>query len=175
MESVAVDHATGSIDNQVLRGMVQWNPTDSFSALLTAEYTRDESSQQPNVLFDVLENFPIGPMVPERYNAYNVPFTDELYAYGKRKEWKSATNYQGIGKFFDSTAYTATLEWDINDRMTLKSITGTRDFAYGSYQDLDATHFSMFNRWDYQEIGETSQEIQLLGNTDNLTWVVGLY
>ena len=40
VESVAVDHATGSIDNQVLRGMVQWNPTDSFSALLTAEYTR---------------------------------------------------------------------------------------------------------------------------------------
>jgi len=175
VESVAVDHASGSIDNQVLRGMVQWNPTDSFSALLTAEYTRDESSMQPNVLFDVLENFPIGPMVPERYNAYNVPFTDALYAYGQRKEWKSATNYEGIGKYFDSTAHTATLEWDINDRMTLKSITGTRDFKYGSYQDLDATHFHMFNRWDYQEISEASQEFQLLGNTDNLSWVVGLY
>jgi len=175
VDSVAVKHSTGSIDNQVLRGMVQWNPTDSFSALLTAEYNRDESSMQPNVLFDVLENFPIGPMVPERYNAYNVPFTDALYAYGQRKEWKSATNYEGVGKLFDSTAYTATLEWDISDRMTLKSISGARDFKYGSYQDLDATHFSMFNRWDYNEISEASQEIQLLGNTDNLSWVVGLY
>ena len=175
VRSVAVDQAYGSIDNTVLRGMVQWTPTDSFTALLSAEYTRDESTMQPNVLFDVLENFPIGPMVPERYNAYNVPFTDALYAYGQRKEWKNESDYIGVGKYFDSTAYTATLEWDINDRMTLKSITGVRDFKFGAYQDLDSTHFSMFNRWNYSNTSETTQEFQFLGNTDNLSWVVGLY
>ena len=175
VDSVTIDESYGEIDNTIVRGMLQWAPTDSFQALFTAEYNHLETGLQANVLFDVFEDVPFGPMTPQRYNAAGVPVTDELYAYGQREEYLNAVDYTGPGNLFDSNSFSANLTWDINDSVTFRSITASREFDYGSYRDLDATFLNMHNTWVYNEVEETSQEFQFLGSGDRYSWVVGLY
>ena len=59
VDSLSVDESYGEIGNTVLRGMLQWQPNDSFTGLFTATYNKHDSSMQANVLFDVVENFPV--------------------------------------------------------------------------------------------------------------------
>jgi len=175
VDSVTIDESYGEIDNTIVRGMLQWQPNDSFQALFTAEYNHIETGLQANVLFDVIEDPGFGPRTPEQYNAQGFPFTDDLYAYGKREEYKNAMDYTGPGILFDSDSFSAVLTWDINDSLTLRSITAFRQYDYESFRDLDATFLVMQNTWYHREIEETTQEFQLLGSGDRYSWVVGLY
>ena len=178
VDSVTINQSYGEQDNDILTGMLQWTPADNFDALFTVTSNRENSDMQAYVLFDVVEDFPAGPRTPEAYNDPAVsafPFTDELYAYGKNEEYLTAADYQGPGVDFESFSASATLTWDINDSMTLKSITGTRDFHYGVWIDSDSTPLGYFNTWAYDEVEEFSQEIQLYGGNDRLDWIVGVY
>ena len=175
VDSVTIDESYGELENTILRGVLLWQPTDSFEALFTAEYNRVEGNVQANVLFDVIEGIGFGPRTPERYNEAGIPFTDELYAYGKKEEYKNAVDFTGPGVLFDSDSFSMKLAWDINDSVTLRSITASRKFDYATYRDLDATQLVMQNTWYYQEVEETTQEFQLLGSGDRLSWIVGAY
>ena len=183
VDSLKVDESYGDIDNTVLRGMLQWQPSDSFTALFTATYNNNDAGMQANVLWDVVENFPVpwgrAPWScgggPECYNSAGLEFTDELHAYGKRGQYLSESVFDGDG--YDSTdeSFSANLSWDINDSITFRSITATREQDWGVFFDMDSTEWIFFDWWDYQEREETSQEFQLLGASDRLSWVVGLY
>lgn len=175
VDSVVINESYGELDNTIVRVVLQWQPTDSFQALFAAAYNRVDANAQANVLFDVIEDPGFGPRTPERYNAAGIPFTDELYAFGKREEYKNALDYTGPGVLFDSDSFSATLAWDINDSLTLRSITASREYDYESYRDLDATFLVMQNTWYHREIEEMTQEFQLLGSSDRYSWVVGLY
>ena len=156
VDSVMIDESYGEVDNTIVRGMLQWQPTDSFQALFTAEYNRQDANMQANVLYNVIEGVPFGPMTPERYNAAGIPFTDELYAYGKREEYLNAVDYTGPGVLFESDFFSANLTWDINDSVTFRSITASRQFDYGSFRELDATNLIMHDTWTYDEVEETT-------------------
>ena len=175
VDSVTIDESYGEIDNTIVRGMLQWQPNDTLDVLLTAEYNKLDTGLQANVLFDVFEDVPFGPMTPQRYNAAGIPVTDALYAYGQREEYLNAVDYTGPGNLFESNSFSATVTWDINDSVTFRSITASREFDYGSYRDLDATFLNMHNTWVYNEVEETTQEFQFLGSGDRYSWVVGLY
>lgn len=178
VDSVTINKSYGEQDNEILTGMLQWTPADNFDALFTVTSNRENSDMQGYVLFDVVEDFPAGPRTPEAYNnpaVSDFPFTDELYAYGKNEQYLTAADYQGPGVDFESFATSATLTWDINDAMTIKSITGTREFHYGVWVDSDASPLGYFNTWAYDEVDEVSQEIQLYGGNDRLDWIVGMY
>lgn len=183
VESTVINQSYGEQDNDVLTGMLQWTPSDNFDALFTATSNKEQSAMQAYVLFDVVDPFTPqagspNPQTPAAYNNPAVsafPFTDELYAFGKNEQYLNATDYTGTGVDFDSFATSATLTWDINDDISLKSITGTRDLHSGVWQDSDATFLGYFNTWSYNEIQEVSQEFQLYGGNDRLDWIVGAY
>ena len=183
VDSLHVDESYGDIDNTVLRGMLQWQPNDSFTALLTATYNNNDANMQANVLWDVVENFPVpwgmAPWScgggPDCYNAAGRELTDELHAYGQREQYLSESTFAGDG--YDSTdeSFSANLSWDIGDALTFRSITSTRNSDWGVFFDMDSTQYVLFDWWDYQEREETSQEFQLLGGSDRLDWVVGVF
>ncbi len=183
VDSLVVDESYGEIDNTIVRAMLQWEPNDSFTGLFTATYNNHDSSMQANVLFDVVENFPV-PWLrapwscgngPECYNSAGFSFTDAEHAYGRRGQYLSESSYAGDG--YDSTdeSFSANLSWDIGDSMTFRSITSTRKQDWGVFFDMDSTEYVFFDWWDYQEREETSQEFQLLGGSDRLDWVVGFF
>ena len=153
VESLRVDEDYGEIRNTVVRGMLQWQPNDAFTALFTSTYNNHDSSMQANVLFDVVENFPTPwPWCggPECYNDLRgIPFTDELYAYGKRGEYVNNSEYTGDGNENTDQSFTANLTWDINDSVTFRSISAVRDLDWGAFLDMDATELVFFDWWTY--------------------------
>jgi outer membrane receptor protein involved in Fe transport len=70
-----------------------------------------------------------------------------------------------------------TLDWDINDDMHLKSITGWRGIKWDIGTDLDGTPESQQEVTDEQKQEQISQELQLTGKAldDRLDYVLGLY
>lgn len=175
VDSVVVDEHYGEQNDQIIRAMLQWEPTDRFTALFTAQSSRTDTNMQATVLFDAVDNAGFGRNLPGTYTQAGLEFTDELYAYGLREEWKNAANYQGPGSVIDIDSLTADLTWDISDSITLRSITNTRDISRGSMADSDATFYHAFDWWYYDNQDEQTQEFQLLGTQERLTWVVGLY
>lgn len=89
------------------------------------------------------------------------------------------TTYANGANFARYNAYggSITLDWDINDNMKLKSITGWRKILWDVGTDLDGTPESQQEVTDEQKQEQISQELQLTGKAfdDRLDWVLGLY
>ena len=185
VDSVTVSESYGEEDTQIVRGQLQWEPSDNFTALFTAQIARTDQNMQGSVLWDAVdqEDRPINPAngrpygrnLPSEYQAIGIEFTDEKYAYGLRDEWKTAANYQGPANILDIDSLTVDLSWDINDSLTFRAIINEREFQRGTMFDRDGTEWHAFEDWLYNEQNENSQEFQLLGSGDRFNWVVGLY
>ena len=67
-----------------------------------------------------------------------------------------------------------TLEWDIG-WATLKSITAQQDFDDFVVADRDLTDVPLFDIWDDSTIDTFTQEINVLGSSDKLDWVLGAF
>ena len=67
-----------------------------------------------------------------------------------------------------------TLEWDMG-WATLKSITAQQDFDDFVEADRDLTDALLFDIWDDSTIDTFTQEINLLGSSDRLDWVLGAF
>jgi iron complex outermembrane recepter protein len=162
----------GDENDSILRLQAQWLPSPDFTADFSITSTqRTPRYHAANVLYRVVE----GQGAVMGYNAQGFPFTSELYAFGGREEYFNSSTYAGPGSLWDAVNANLNLTWDINDSMTFRSITGGRDFDWAHLNDMDGSDFAFFEQYRYQEGEELSQEFQLQGDTDNLTWTVGLY
>ncbi|MEM9255919.1 MAG: TonB-dependent receptor [Pseudomonadota bacterium] len=77
-------------------------------------------------------------------------------------------------------AHTLSYAWDINDRLSLRSITGYRDLdAFSQMAQTPTTSlfglYSVTNGLPETDFNQFSQELQLLGDANQWTWVAGLY
>jgi iron complex outermembrane receptor protein len=79
-------------------------------------------------------------------------------------------------------AHTLNFEWDVNEMLTLKSISGYRDlnaFTQNSQSPTTSlslgSNYSVANGLPDTSFNQFTQEFQLLGDTDSLTWVGGLF
>ncbi len=70
-----------------------------------------------------------------------------------------------------------TVNWEINDHLTLKSITAFRTFDGEFYNDNDGAPQRVSQLIDIFDQDQFSQEFQLLGTSfdDRLNWIVGAY
>lgn len=70
-----------------------------------------------------------------------------------------------------------TVEWEINDQLTFKSISAFRTFDGEFYNDADGAPQRVSQLIDIYEQDQFSQEFQLLGQAfdDRLNWIVGVY
>lgn len=186
VHSTTIDETYGEQDNEIVRGMLEWTPTDRFSATWIAETNDIAQNMGANVLWNIYDGNPAGEQAigtPLGYQAAyaagdpDVPvnFTDANFSYGGRQEYKTSGNHAGIGTEVFSDGVTMDLRWDLTDSLTLRSLSGVRELDWGNYDDIDGSQYVQFERWGYQEVDEISQELQLLGSGDRFTWVVGLY
>ena len=124
---------------------------------------------------------------PGPYNYTNHPGTAYLGTNDPRLYLDSAasntgnidTTY-GVGPDFarsDVFGFSVTGDYDINDELTLKSITGYRQLRWRIGTELDGTPETMFQVEDAQHQWQVSQEFQLLGTAlhSELHYVTGLY
>ncbi|MGB6452217.1 MAG: TonB-dependent receptor [Steroidobacteraceae bacterium] len=78
---------------------------------------------------------------------------------------------------YDAFGNSVTVDWNLNDQMELKSITGYRQITWDIGTDLDGTPETLQEVTDNQHQWQVSQEFQILGKAlDNkLNYVAGLY
>lgn len=70
-----------------------------------------------------------------------------------------------------------TLSWNVNDALTLKSLTGYRDLAVAYHQDYAEAFFAGFRSLDDIRTHQFSQELQVVGSflNERINYVAGLY
>ena len=186
VESTSIEDKYGEEDNEIVRGMLEWAPTDNFTATWTIERNEIDQNMGANVLWNIYDGNPAGEQAIATALDYQAAFdagdpdvpvdwTDANFSFGAREEYKTSGNYTGPGTEIFSTGVKMDLRWDLTDSLTLRSLTGTRELDWGNFDDIDGSQYVQFDRWGYQEVDEFSQELQLLGSGDRFSWVVGLY
>jgi iron complex outermembrane recepter protein len=71
--------------------------------------------------------------------------------------------------------HSITVDWDINENLSLSSLSSYRTYSTFSSSDYDGTEYYLLNNEGSTELNETvSQEFRLNGSTDTLDWFVGL-
>ena len=85
------------------------------------------------------------------------------------------SNYEPADNERNTRAYSAVINWDIDDSFSLTSITAHRTFDSANVQDLDGSLAPGFIVINARDIESTSQELQLHYQGDRLNGLVGLY
>lgn len=107
-------------------------------------------------------------------NARTPPFTLAApYASTKREEQVS-TNWPGYEQL-RLEGHSLTLSWDINESNTLKSISSYRELYNDDSVDLDGVPLTIATANRISDFDQFSQELQWIGSTERLDYVLGLY
>jgi iron complex outermembrane receptor protein len=158
------------------------NPLGAPSMVVAANTIAAQLAIDPGALdtgggefFDVLQPFPFQFLACfEPQNANNPFCINEQWIDGSKKH-----NYGTDPAYADLDVWgaAATLEWEINESLTLKSITSHREFDGDFSGDEDATPVRGALLIDSYEQDQFSQELQLLGSSfdDRLQWIVGAF
>ena len=89
------------------------------------------------------------------------------------------TNNSTLPTYFDADIWgiSGTVDWQINDNLSFKSITAYRDLESEFAHDGDASPFLLSWVRDFYQQDQFSQEVQIQGRAfdDRLQWIVGGY
>lgn len=184
-----LDGDSGDKDSVNLIGQARWLISDSLTADLTIGIDSDDSEGAPQVALFQDPTHPAGTQ-PTRFRDFIAPFVDPLVLQGMLQGFTpgvindpdgsccrsfSDTN---IPNEMDGENATLTLTWDINDNLTLKSITSHRSLDAKFGRDADNLPFNqqveLFLSVEYDVF---SQELQLSGTgmDERLNWTLGAY
>jgi len=151
-----------------IRGQLLWAPSDTFEARLIADMDEiDEVCCGVANLVDGISGIGIrSPGVGGDYLSEQ-PFS-----------------YQGIYNFdavneIENSGVSLQLDWDINDAVTLTSITASRDLERFDNADSDFTTAALLSETAANltdtKLDTFTQEFRLAGSTDNMDWLVGAF
>ncbi|MEL6686801.1 MAG: TonB-dependent receptor [Pseudomonadota bacterium] len=142
-------------DKDILAGRLsaQWKPTETLDFRLALDMTEDDSNaKHGHRLLPSADG-----ALPVTSNEY-----DTRAGIGDDNEVKT----EGI-------SFTGT--WDVNDAITLKSITAYREGETVTPIDFDALPQPDFDVPAFYDDSQFSQELQLIYNSDRLSGIAGLY
>ena len=166
-------------DNEAATAALRWNATDNF----TLDYAFDYSDMEyGNGYYQVVSAVPTVPGFFD--NISTLPPTDD-----RRDEANMAKGFTASNVHV--TGHNLTLNWDVFENITLKSITGYRELDSDLFQNyLDGTEYvktspdpkvgaptSEFIQANQVSQNQFSQEFQVLGRAlnDSIQYVGGLY
>ena len=175
----------GDDDVLSLRAGALWTPREDIEVRLNVDYS-DESENGPAFLLaDVDTAGVFGNGFPGFYNNVTVGDTCGFGIGGITSTNPLCYNTQWVGNVNQGTAPTfsdttnwglsVNVDWDISDSLTFKSITAFRDLDSEFARDADASPITIVHFFDDFQSEQFSQEFQLLGSSDRLDWIAGLY
>lgn len=143
----------GGINRTNGRLQLKWEPSDSFSFLLSAHHGEDRSA----VLL---------------HKADNILTTEEDPFAADARTTGAGNNPRMRLK---STGVSATVDWTIAPRLTLTSISAYEDFSRIHVEDTDGTSLSYLDSTYANDIKQYSQELRLGFDGEALDLIGGLY
>lgn len=88
-----------------------------------------------------------------------------------RESYRTGVN----GTDVDTMGLATTVEWDISEDISLKSITSYREVEATLNRDADGSPLTIVHCFTDFEHEQYSQELQLSGSTERLQWLAGAY
>jgi iron complex outermembrane receptor protein len=190
----------GDDDTLTARMALLWEASDSVDVNFSADYTRDRENGPAVNLIGINYAGPIDPDTPPMATIHNVganlaaggpeapciipPLTgttnpavpgcyDNRYVVGKNKNMGTAPSYSDT----DLWSTSLTVDWQINEHLALRSLSGYRDLDSDFGRDGDGSPFRISEFVDDLDQDQFSQEFHLLGDSfdSKLNWILGLY
>ncbi len=178
VDSREIDRSFGDMDGDVYRGDVLWTPTETFRLRFSAEKDSARANGQPRILANVFEPQP--PVSHAQfYLMAGVPFSNLTYASGfpggevGRRQNRSV--YRNDGWKHDEEHKILDLEWNISDKLTLKSITGDISVANDGSIDHCACDLNLLFLRERADGASFSEELQLHGEVGRVGFIAGVY
>jgi iron complex outermembrane receptor protein len=149
---------------QSVRAQLHWLPTDAVDILVSGEYHREDdnnympkfrSPSYPDTLDPRLMPQPLG--APHAANPHDL-LADSVIQ-NERDYW----------------SVTGTMNWRLNDRFTLSSITNYQEFERVPQQDFDFTAATFYTQSEQYETWQVSEELRLHYEGERVNGLVGLY
>ena len=176
----------GDHNSQVARLQVAFQPSDSFSANLTADGTWAKEHAAPLTLLSVASPIPNGGGYPF-FNLYNIlvaPNQSIVAPNGLKQmnsSWITGDPYTTYGTFYNINNLAnwgtgLTLDWKLG-AVEVKSITGYRHLHAEFGRDGDNSPLTFRETFNNDTAKQLSEELQFSGVAfnDRLNWLAGLY
>lgn len=186
-DGYGINEFTGNdIDNArqfSARAHIDFKPSDSFSFLLTGEYHKEDDRSLAIKFREI--SFP-GTAVPSLTSLGQRTNADGSQAAFASNVRNLNTNFDPINDR-EQWAVTGTGTLDVNDAVTIKSITSYRHFEAIFFHDFDMSTYSGYplaqtsatqtsaNHWQPVFEHQFSQDLQVNVETDNIHAVAGLF
>jgi len=154
----------GDQDLFAARLLLDWTPTDRLNVIFNLNGSVDKSDPQAGQYFNLLPQVP-GAINPGLTNAPK-PGKDNREA-----DWSEANPPRG-----DDSQYQTALRvtYDLNDDVTMTSITSYIDFERDQYNDGDGVNGDSLEFRMQGELSSFVQELRFANSDDNeLRWIVG--
>jgi iron complex outermembrane receptor protein len=195
----------GDDDTTTGRLALAWRPNDRLSADVAFEVTRDRENGPSMQLVGIdftdlsqLQGVVLAPPPPMAFihnvttaaaapgvpcavtdvNGNGITYNPDVpNCYDARYIGTNGKNQGSAPAFSDNDLWgtSATVEYDVSEALTLKSITAWRDLTSQFARDGDQSPHRIAQFYDDLDQDQFSQELQLLGTHERLDWIVGLY
>ncbi len=153
----------GDVQRLAFRAAVKSEVTDTLTLRLNADYLKDDGSSQPSISRGTNSlGLPPGVSIPPGIDDQSNP------------PWGTVTNDIDPISRVRAGGVSLIGELDLGD-ITVKSISAYRELRAFSNSDYDGTSFSLYNQSSDTRQNQVSQELQLLGSSDNFDWVIGAF
>lgn len=182
IESVTIDRAFGDIDNQILRADFVYEPSEAFDLRFIYESNDRNENGAARIQNGFLEDGTVVNQQIARSQYFTHAGVDlrnaaaaSGYPGGMLGQYETRSDLETDGTVIDQDSATLDITWDINDSLTLRSITGHRTHVNRIYTDFDAVEVTLIEDDRNRNLEQTTQEFQLTGGSDRFNWVGGLY
>jgi len=177
----------GSASARSLRLAVAWTPTDDVSLTFRGDYAHSDATGPAwKGFYTLLSTSPLitaacverGNPVANCVSGATRADTEALLRSYRNSDFNNGSSNVQPDENFDVWGASVTLDWDLTQDISLKSITAVRGFERTSAVDLDGTPFQLLEYPRVTAKDEAfSEELQLLGTSfdKRLDWIVGAY
>ncbi len=166
------------LESRAARAQLKWVPSDTVDVLLSANYGKNDAEvgawqHQSTKFADEERTIPVALPADEDY-WITCPGCDVFgYRDTDSDPWKG--DYDRDGKVYvKSQGGAATVNWQLNDSMTLTSITAYQEVKRNQEEDTDAGPVPLAPSFP-AETDQFTQELRLSGGDDDAQWVTGVY
>lgn len=154
---------------------VAWDPSDNFRTLLSLSGFRDKSETQAPQLFQIVPGNAQTPLDPGFLNYELAPYDN------RAADWSdcinnSPTQVSCVPPVKDNSYYNIALraEYDLNDDMTLTSLSSYQKFTRYEPVDSDGTTYRNYESVQTGHLKTFYQELRLSGSISGEgNWIVG--
>ncbi|PHZ86590.1 TonB-dependent receptor [Paremcibacter congregatus] len=185
-KSLTRDDTLGKKNIYSLRGLVNFELSETVNLLLNVHYSNDQSENKANTVYDGrligLDEFsaPYKQLFPYAVSGETPPW----YSTGDNRAADWTNSYtDASGTVFNLRpkrdnqlkGTSVKLDWDITEEISLTSVTGYDKFDRVESNDWDGMAANDSGNINTTDLEVFSSELRVTGQTDKMLWIVGAY